>query len=91
MDIDGRLHEAGHQWRQSQGPPLRAPRLDPSPEKSPPRRWKTGLIPLAASAAVAAMVIGVVILHGAPASHQVPEGSTSTSSPTSSTTPAPTA
>ena len=91
MDIDGRLHEAGHQWRQSQGPALPAPRLDPSPEKSPPRRWMTGLIPLAASAAVAAMVVGVVILHGAPASHPVPEGSTSTSSPTNSPTPKPTA
>ena len=91
MDIDDRLHEAGHQWRQSQGPALRAPKLDTPPEKTPPRWWMTGLIPLAASAAVAAMVIGVVVLHGAPASHQVPEGSTRTSFPTSSPTPAPTA
>src|SRR5665647_1646628 len=91
MDIDRRLHEAGHHWRQSQGPALRAPKLDTPPEKTPPRRWMTGLIPLAASAAVAAMVVGVVILHGAPASHPVPEGSTSTSSPTNSPTPKPTA
>jgi hypothetical protein len=91
MKIDRRLHEAGHQWRQSQGPALPAPKLDTPLQKTPPRRWMTGLIPLAASAAVAAMVIGVVVLHDAPASHQVPEGSTNTSSPTSSPTPAPTA
>jgi len=91
MDIDRRLHEAGHQWRQSQGPALPAPKLDTPLQKTPPRRWMTGLIPLAASAAVAAMVIGVVVLHDAPASHQVPEGSTSTSSPTSSPTSTPTA
>lgn len=91
MDIDRRLHDAGHQWRQGQGPALRAPRLDIPLQKTPPRWWMTGLIPLAASAAVAAMVIGVVVLHGSPASHQVPGGSTSTSSPTSSPTPAPTA
>ena len=83
MDIDRRLHEAGHQWRQSQGPALPAPKLDTPLQKTPPRRWMTGLIPLAASAAVAAMVIGVVVLHDAPASHR----STSTSSPT----PTPTA
>jgi hypothetical protein len=91
MDIDRRLHEAGHQWRQSQGPALRAPKLDTPLQKTPPRRWMTALIPLAASAAVAAMVIGVVVLHGAPASHQVPGGSTSASSSTSSPTPKPTA
>ena len=91
MDIDRRLHEAGHHWRQSQGPALRAPRLDPSSEKSPPRRWMTGLIPLAASLAVAAMVIGVVILHGAPTGHPVPEGSMSTSSSMKSPPPKPTA
>jgi hypothetical protein len=91
MDIDRRLHEAGHQWRQSQGPALPAPKLDTSLQKAPPRRWMTGLIPLAASAAVAAMVIGVVVLHNAPASHQVPYGSTSTSSPTSTPTSTPTA
>src|ERR1035437_1957546 len=83
MDIDRRLHEAGHQWRQSQGPALPAPKLDTPLQKTPPRRWMNGLIPLAASAAVAAMVIGVVVLHDAPASHR----STSTSSPT----PTPTA
>ena len=80
MDIDRRLHNAGQRWRQSQGPALRAPKLDTPPKKTPPRRWMTGLIPLAASAAVAAMVIGVVILHGAPTGHPVPEGSMSTSS-----------
>ena len=91
MDIDRRLHEAGHQWRQSQGPALPAPRLDTPPQKTPPRRWMTALIPLAASVAVAAMVIAVVVLHGAPTSHPIPGGSTSTSSPTSSPTPTPTA
>lgn len=91
MDIDRRLHEAGHQWRQGQGPALQTPRLDTPPAKTPTRRWMTALIPLAASVAVAAMVIGVVVLHSSPASHQVPEGSTSTSSPTNSPTPTPTA
>ena len=91
MDIDRRLHEAGHQWRQGQGPALPAPKLDTPLQKTSPRRWITGLIPQAASAAVAAMVIAVVVLHDAPASHQVPEGSTSTSSPPSFPTSAPTA
>ena len=90
MDIDRRLHEAGHQWRQSQGPALRTPKLDTPLQKTPPRRWMTGLIPLAASAAVAAMVIGVVILNGAPTGNPAP-GATSTPSPTSASTPTPTA
>ena len=91
MDIDRRLHEAGQQWRQSQGPALPAPQLDTPLHKTPSRRWMTGLIPLAASTAVAAIVIGVVVLQDAPTSHQVPTGPTSTSSPTSSPTKAPTA
>jgi hypothetical protein len=52
---------------------------------------KSAQIRLAASAAVAAMVIGVVILHGAPTGHQVLVGSTSTSSSVSSPAPKPTA
>ena len=91
MDIDRRLHEAGQQWRQSQGPALPAPQLDTPLHKTPSRRWMTGLIPLAASTAVAAIVIGVVVLQAPPASHQMPTGPTSTSSPTSSPTKAPTA
>lgn len=87
MDIDRRLHNAGHHWRQSQGPALRAPKLDTPPEKTPPRRWMTGLVPLAASAAVAAMAIGVVILHGAPTSHPAPGGSMSASSSVNSPPP----
>ena len=90
MDIDRRLHEAGRQWRQSQGPALPAPQLDTPLHKTPPRRWMTGLIPLAASTAVAAIVIGVVVLQAPPASHQMPTGPTSTSSPTSSSTSSPT-
>ena len=90
MDIDRRLHEAGRQWRQSQGPALPAPQLDTPRQKTPSRRWMTGLIPLAASTAVAAIVIGVVVLQAPPASHQMPTGPTSTSSPTSSSTSSPT-
>jgi hypothetical protein len=78
MDIDGRLHEAGHLWRESQGPALRAPKLVTSPEKAPPRWWRRGLIPLAASLAVAGMLIGVVSLHGtasssSPGAHRIGE------------------
>ena len=91
MDIDRRLHNAGHHWRQSQGPALRTPKLDTPPEKTPPRRWMIGLIPLATSAAVAAMVIGVVILHRATTGHPVPGGSMSTSSSVNSPPPKPTA
>lgn len=91
MDIDGRLHQAGQLWRESQPQALRVPRLDTSSQKAPPRRWMTGLIPLAASAAVAAMVIGVMILHGATTGHPVPVGSTSTSSSVDSPPPRPTA
>jgi hypothetical protein len=49
MDIDGRLHEAGHLWRENQGPALRAPKLVTSPKKALPGWWRRGLIPLAAS------------------------------------------
>ena len=90
MDIDRRLHEAGQQWRQSQGPALPAPQLDTPQHKTAPRWWMLGLIPLAASTAVAAIVIGVVVLQAPPASHQMPTGPTSTSSPTSSSTSSPT-
>jgi len=90
MNIDDRLHEAGLHWRESQVPALRAPRLDASSEKAPSRRWMSGLVPLAASLAVAAMVIGVVILNGAPTGNPAP-GATSTPSPTSSPAPTPTA
>jgi hypothetical protein len=98
MDIDGRLNEAGHLWREGQGPALRTPKLVTSPEKAPPQRWRRGLIPLAASLAVAGVLIGAVSLHGtASSSHQVPTGSVSTSSsvnfpppkPTASTSPRP--
>jgi hypothetical protein len=63
MDVDGRLREAGQRWRENQGPALGAPRLGTSSEKAPPRRWRIALIPLTASTAAAAMVIGVATEH----------------------------
>lgn len=88
MDIDSRLHEAGQRWRESQGPALQPPSLDISRGKPPPRRWKNGLAPVAAAAAAAGIVFGIVSLHGSTTGNQVLPGSTSTP-PSSVTSPSP--
>jgi hypothetical protein len=88
MDLDSRLHEAGHRWRESQGPALQPPSLDSSPLHVRPSRWRKGFVPVAAAAAAAGIVLGMVGLHEATTSNQVPAGSTSTS-PSSVSLPSP--
>ena len=65
MDIDDRLREAGQHWRKSQGPALQPPSLDSVGRIAPPRRWRRGLVPVAASVAAAGIVFAIVSLHGA--------------------------
>jgi hypothetical protein len=82
MDIDRRLHEAGQRWRESQGPALRPPSPGDVEEDAPPRRWRKGLAPLAAAAAVAAIAFAIVGLHGTSTDgQQVPAGALKTHSP----------
>lgn len=91
MDIDDRLHDAGHRWRESQGPALRAPRLDVSSAKSPSRRWMTALIPLAASLAVAGVTIGATAAVNALLDRNAVAPATPRPVPTAAPRPVPTA
>lgn len=82
MDIDRRLHEAGQRWRESQGPALQPPSAASLGEAAPPHQWRKGLAPMAAAAAVAAIIFGFVSVHGATTgAQQLPAGSVTTPSP----------
>ena len=82
MDIDRRLHEAGQRWRESQGPALQPPSAASLGEAAPPQRWRKGLAPMAAAAAVAAIIFGFVSVHGSTTgAQQLPAGSVTTPSP----------
>jgi len=77
MDIDDRLRAAGQHWRDSQEPALPPPSLESSGENVPRRRWRRGLVPVAASAAAAGIVFAIASLHGATTgSQEVPAGTT---------------
>ena len=65
MDIDSRLREAGQRWRASQGPSLEHPSPASLEDDAPTRKWWKGLVPLAAAAAAAGIIFGIVSLHGA--------------------------
>lgn len=81
MDIDDRLRAAGQHWRDSQGPALPQPSLDSAGKNVPRRRWKRGLVPVAASAAAAGIVFAIVSLHGATTgSQELPAGTTNSPS-----------
>jgi len=87
MDIDRRLHEAGQRWRESQGPALQPPSAASLREAAPPHKWRKGLAPMAAAAAVAAIIFGFVSVHGATTgSRPLPAGSVTTPSPSVSST-----
>lgn len=87
MDIDRRLHEAGQRWRESQGPALQPPSAASLGEAAPPRQWRRGLAPMAAAAAVAVIILGLVSLHGATTgSRPLPAGSVTTPTPSVSST-----
>jgi len=89
MDIDSRLREAGQRWRESQGPALEHPSPVSLEDDAPRHKWRKGLIPLAAAAAAAGIVFGIVSLHGATTNGlQVPAG-TMTTHPSSVTSPLP--
>lgn len=82
MDIDRRLHEAGQRWRESQGPALQPPSAASLREAAPPHQWRKGLAPMAAAAAVAAIIFGFVSVHGATTgAQQLPAGSVTTPAP----------
>ena len=82
MDIDRRLHEAGQRWRESQGPALLPPSAACLGEAAPPHKWRKGLAPMAAAAAVAAIIFGFVSVHGATTgAPQLPAGSVTTPAP----------
>jgi len=82
MDIDRRLHEAGQRWRESQGPALQPPSAASLREAAPPHKWRKGLAPMAAAAAVAAIIFGFVSVHGATTgSRPLPAGSVTTPAP----------
>ena len=82
MDIDRRLHEAGQRWRESQGPALQPPSAASLGQAAPPHQWRKGLAPMAAAAAAAGIVFGIVSLHGATTGGQdLPAGSVTTPSP----------
>jgi negative regulator of sigma E activity len=77
MDIDSRLREAGQRWRASQGPSLEHPSPASLEDDAPTRKWWKGLVPLAAAAAAAGIIFGIVSLHGASTNgQQVPAGTT---------------
>ncbi|NMM22177.1 MAG: hypothetical protein HHJ11_01530 [Phycicoccus sp.] len=87
MDIDRRLHEAGQRWRESQGPALQPPDLASLGEDAPPRQWRKALAPMAAAAAVAAIIFGFVSVNGATTgAPQLPAGSLTTPVPSVSST-----
>lgn len=87
MDIDRRLHEAGQRWRESQEPALQPPSAARLGEAAPPRQWRKGLAPMAAAAAVAAIIFGFVSVHGATTgAPQLPAGSVTTPVPSVSST-----
>ena len=82
MDIDSRLHEAGQRWRESQGPALQPPSAASLGQAAPPHQGRKGLAPLAAAAAAAGIVFGIVSLPGATTGGQnLPAGSMNTPSP----------
>lgn len=82
MDIDRRLHESGQRWRESQGPALQPPSAAILEEAAPPHPWRKALAPMAAAAAVAAIIFGFVSVHGATTrAPQLPAGSVTTPSP----------
>ena len=82
MDIDRRLHEAGQRWRDSQGPALQPPSAASLGEDARTRQWRKGLAPMAAAAAVAGIVFGVVSLHGGTTGGQeMPAGAATTHPP----------
>ena len=92
MDIDRRLHEAGQRWRESQGPALQPPSAARLGEAAPPRQWRKGLAPMAAAAAVAAMIFGFVSVHGATTgAPQLPAGSVTSEASIPQVTPSSTA
>ena len=89
MDIDSRLREAGQRWRASQGPALEHPSPASLEDDAPTRKWRKGLVPLAAAAAAAGIIFGIVSLQGASTNgQQVPAG-TATTHPSSVTSPVP--
>lgn len=89
MDIDSRLREAGQRWRASQGPELEHPRPASLEDDAPTGKRRKGLVPLAAAAAAAGIIFGIVSLQGASTNgQQVPAG-TATTHPSSVTSPLP--
>ena len=89
MEIDRRLHEAGQRWRESQEPALQPPSAASLGAAAPPHQWRKGLAPMAAAAAVAAIVFGFVSVHGATTgAPQLPAGSVTTPAPSVSTSSA---
>jgi len=90
MDIDSRLREAGQRWRASQGPSLEHPSPASLEDDAPTRKWWKGLVPLAAAAAAAGIIFGIVSLHGASTNgQQVPAGTTTHPSLVTSPLPKP--